>query len=246
MKLYFLAVSFLSVANAFSTTKSASSSSRTGLFAAADQKLKDLVAQQKADAAMPKESPQLFSDALVDDMKEILLILEKRVQDGPGAIDSAEVDIFASMTKNVLEEMKAKEYERLEDAKSPGPAAVTLVPEPAVVVAPAPATAPAPAPVAAAPAAVQKEEPKKESMEDGPDYDPQGGQGSLAKGTRNTYIIPGMDEMSSDEYRLALQQTLIDQQAERKKAGVYGNRNTWNYLNNLSGDSGVLKDPLED
>jgi hypothetical protein len=243
MKIYFLAVSFLSVANAFSTTKSASLSSRTALFAAADQKLKDLVAQQKADAAMPKESPQLFSDALVDDMKEILLILEKRVQDGPGAVDSAEVDRFASMTKNILEEMKEKEYERLEDAKSPAPAAVAPAPEPAAVAAPAPA----PAPVAAAPAAVQKEEPKKESMEDGPDYDPNGGQGSLAKGTRNTYIIPGMDEMSSDEYRLALQQTLIDQQAERKKAGSYGNRNTWDYLNNLSGDTGVLKrDPLEE
>jgi len=92
--------------------------------------------------------------------------------------------------------------------------------------------------------------PKPDSdNEDGPAYDPAGGQGSLAKGTRNTYVIPNMNEMSPEEYQKALQQSIIDEQAERrKKIGAgYGNRATWDYLNNLSGESGLLrKDELED
>ena len=47
--------------------------------------------------------------------------------------------------------------------------------------------------------------------------------------------------MSPDEYRKALQQSIIDRQSERKKSGRYGNMQTWDYLNNLTGESGVLK-----
>ena len=82
---------------------------------------------------------------------------------------------------------------------------------------------------------------------EGPGYSPAGGQGSIPKDTTNTYIIPGMDAMSPEEYQAALQKSIIDRQAKRKETGLYGNRNTWDYLNNLSGDTGVLKkDPLED
>ena len=34
----------------------------------------------------------------------------------------------------------------------------------------------------------------------------------LAKGTTNTYIIPGMDEMSAEEYRDKLQETVSARQ----------------------------------
>ena len=34
----------------------------------------------------------------------------------------------------------------------------------------------------------------------------------LAKGTTNTYLIPGMDEMSAEEYRDNLQKTIIARQ----------------------------------
>jgi hypothetical protein len=76
--------------------------------------------------------------------------------------------------------------------------------------------------------------------EEGPEYDGTGGMG-LAKGTANTYIIPGMDEMSPEEYRAALQKSVSDRQANRHKNGVTGNRATWDYLQHLSGESGVLK-----
>ena len=51
--------------------------------------------------------------------------------------------------------------------------------------------------------------------------------------TVNTYIIPGMDEMTTEEYRAALQQSLIDRQSRRKQSGVTGNRATWDYLKQL-------------
>ena len=84
-----------------------------------------------------------------------------------------------------------------------------------------------------------------EDNEDGPAYDPSGGQGSLAKGTTNTYVIDRMDEMSPEEYQKALQETISKRQEERRKqlmkTGGYGNRASWDYLNNLTGESGQLR-----
>ena len=68
--------------------------------------------------------------------------------------------------------------------------------------------------------------------EEGSAYDGTGGMG-LAKGTTNTYVIPGMDEMTGEEYRKALQESVIARQSSRKKGGVTGNRNSNNYLDNL-------------
>jgi len=44
--------------------------------------------------------------------------------------------------------------------------------------------------------------------EEGEEYDGTGGLG-LAKGTVNTYVLPGMDEMTGEEYRAALQASVI-------------------------------------
>jgi hypothetical protein len=71
-------------------------------------------------------------------------------------------------------------------------------------------------------------------MDEGPAYDGTGGMG-LAKGTANTYNIPGMDEMSPEEYRKALQKSVSDRQTRRRESreGVVGNRAALQYLDQL-------------
>lgn len=256
MKIHFLSLSLLSAAGAFTTNNRISSSvgkatiqSNVLLFAEGESSTekkkplsaKELVAQQRAKSGLPDpdEHPKLFSDELLDDMKEILLILEKRIQDGPGSIDSVEVDNFVGMSKNVLTEMKQKEYDRLEDAKSPSAGSSTAASSTATAVV---GESPSQASASVAPAATEFPPDDPEHNEDGPAYDPKGGSGSLAKGTVNTYVIPGMDEMSPEEYQKALQKSISDRQAQRRKNVRTGNRNTWDYLNNLSGERGQLKD----
>lgn len=112
---------------------------------------------------------------------------------------------------------------------------------------PAPRTAPTPAPPAPTPAASmnpagggetrqvrQNTEVTDTSLDEGPAYDGSGGMG-LAKGTANTYIIPGMDEMSPEEYRKALQKSVSDRQSRRhdNRQGVVGNRAALQYLDTL-------------
>ena len=52
-----------------------------------------------------------------------------------------------------------------------------------------------------------------------------------------------MDSMSPEEYQAAIQASVSARQAKRKESGVYGNRWTNDYLNNLSGKTsgGMLK-----
>ena len=240
MKLYILSLALFSLADAFSTKPLSP---------------KDILAQQRAKSGLPDPDthPKLYSDELLDDMKEVLLLLEKRVKGGQGSISSDEVESFVTMSNNILVEMKQKEYERLEDASSPSPAPAPAPTPTASAVASATEVSTVtetPAVANSAPLSLDStDEASTEynAEEEGPAYSPAGGQGSIPKDTTNTYIIPGMDAMSPEEYQTALQQSIIDRQSERKKSGVYGNRYTWDYLNNLSGDSGVLKkDPLED
>lgn len=72
------------------------------------------------------------------------------------------------------------------------------------------------------------------SQDEGPAYDGSGAMG-LAKGTANTYIIPGMDEMSPEEYRVALQKSVSDRQSKRHegRGGMVGNRAAHQYLDSL-------------
>jgi hypothetical protein len=85
------------------------------------------------------------------------------------------------------------------------------------------------------------------SNDDGPAYDGQGGFG-LARGTRNTYVIPGMDEMSPEEYRQKLQESISARQAKRReeaiKSGVIGNRSSNGYLETL-GQQGENDDEFD-
>ena len=182
-------------------------------------------------APQEEEAPKLFSDSIYDDIQQALLTLEKRVKEGPGSLSMLEVEELCAQTSRIVAEMKQFEAERVGGL---GSAKVPATPPP---------SSPFPPAVSAAHVDVEVVKPKQSmdiSEDEGPAYDGTGGLG-MAKGTRNTYVIPGMDEMSPEEYQKALQQSITDRQQVRKGAGNYGNRATWDYLNNLSGDKGVLR-----
>jgi len=67
------------------------------------------------------------------------------------------------------------------------------------------------------------------SLDEGPAYTGKGGMG-LASGTKNTYVIEGMDEMSPEEYREALQGSISARQDKRRETGTFGNMSSENYL----------------
>ena len=70
------------------------------------------------------------------------------------------------------------------------------------------------------------------NSEEGREYDGKGGMG-LANGTTNTWVIPGMDEMTGEEYRKALQESVSDRQSRRKAGDIVGNMQSNNYLDSL-------------
>ena len=168
----------------------------------------------------------------------MLLTLEKRAKEGSGSLSLLEAEEFSIMGSRVLKDMKEKDAERVSGTSSLNTGTAKAATSSSPLSTPPP-------PVQAVPSEQPVETLKSKrvtdtSDEEGPAYDGTGGLG-LAKGTVNTYVIPGMDEMSPEEYQQALQESIIHRQAERKKAGRYGNRSSWDYLNALSGESGVLK-----
>ena len=86
---------------------------------------------------------------------------------------------------------------------------VAEIPSPAATVAP-----PAPEPVAAVADAPNAQLVPDWRDDKEPDKDWIGF--GLAQGTTNTYAIPGMDEMSPEEYREALQKTVSARQVRNK------------------------------
>jgi hypothetical protein len=179
-------------------------------------------------------APKIFSDSLYGDMQQTLLILEKRIAQGPGSLSLLEVEELTGQTHRIATEMRVFEANRV----------LTLG---SAEVRPQMAT-PAMAPASLVPGAeiVKSKEIVDRSEDEGPAYDGSGGFG-MPKGTRNTYVIPGMDEMSPEEYQAALQRSVLEQQQARKRNGITtGNRATWDYLNNLTGQSGALKNDRED
>lgn len=221
----------------------------TLLYETASLSAADEAAQRAAASAAamkPVPQPKLFEDDLLEDMRQCLLKLERRVQEGPGSVSVLEVEEFQFATRRILDEMKVNEHNRpkpapafpLEETAAPPAAAAAVVEASEVAVAADPA------------AAVETTKPKvmDTSMDESPAYEGVGGMG-LAKGTANTYVIPGMDEMSGEEYRAALQRTISDRQARRvKESGEYGNVRSNDYLNTLGGAGSAKKrwDPKGD
>lgn len=186
-----------------------------------------ILAKARAAVGMPTEpeAPKMefpFEESLMSDFEVILKILEKRVTNGPGSLTREEVSQFEDISTRLIIEMD--EVNELRGVQSVGRTTATTTPS---------ASTPAPP----SPPVLQREtNPIRDISNDdeGPAFDGKGGFG-LARGTTNTYIIPGMDEMSPEEYRAALQQTVIDRQKRRYdgKGGVVGNRAAHDYLSNL-------------
>jgi len=208
-----------------------------------------------------EEEPDfLFDDDLLDDMKQCLVTLEKRVKEGPGCLTVEEIQGMADASARILKDMNVN---TVIEQKQPSPPAASLAPPPppAVSIAPpspqevsstgvvadnfdqdtnvvtpysgAPATID-PTTSSSAPEAADGQVFTETSDEEGKPYDGKGGMG-LAAGTRNTYLIPGMDEMSPEEYRAALQQSVSDRQRQRRgnRDGLIGNRSALQYLDQL-------------
>lgn len=232
----------------------------------------DIINRARAKVGLPVDEPTepLYSDDLLDDMQNCLLKLEKRVKDGPGALNQDEVLAFESAMDRIINDMNEK-LANGDDRKATQSSANSAPPStPRTGASPTQSTDaaslkpthnPAPlydedviyektsssaqSPVFEAPGKTeahdlvdkvfQNPQPKKvvdTSEDDGPAYDGTGGMG-LAKGTRNTYVIAGMDEMTPEQYREALQKSVSDRQARRRKMGIVGNQASGNYLDNL-------------
>ena len=195
------------------------------------QKQRELDAQELAAAP-----PMLFDEDMLVDMQAALLLLEERVTGGPGALSMQQVDQLAAQLHKIRTEMKENEHQR---PTKPIPTTIAAPPVAPVGLPPPPSSVPPSRPVAnvdSAPRVIDIDTPSEE----GEAYNGRGGMGQAAD-TVNTYIIPGMDEMTAEEYRDALQASVIARQQKRKGSGVTGNRASWDYLNSLTGETGVLK-----
>ena len=248
------AISTLFRSSASSSNKSDSDGNTSAAAAATTQKPRrkplspdEILKQQREKQGLGgDEEIKIFDDDMLDKMQQILLILEKRAKEGPGSLSASEVDGFVSLTQTVVDEMNAHENNnRLKDA-TPPPAS-PAVPDPVVATASVTAavqTAPQ-APPAQAPSKTTQTDLSEDAEEYGPAYDGTGGMG-MARGTRNTYVIEGMDEMSPEEYQKALQDSIKQRQQERTTSSrLYGNRATWDYLSSLNAGGGALKEGEE-
>jgi hypothetical protein len=203
----------------------------------------DTIAKARKAAGLPveEEAPQLFTDSLLEDMRASLLLLERRVKEGPGSLSPADVDYFQAATDRIYADMRAQAA-NLSNRANPGERVAELAANPPPGVELVYEDAP-PAQVSAATSVTKAvQQVLDTSNDEGPAYTGKGGMG-LASGTTNTYIIDGMDEMSPEEYQKALQESISSRQRNRHKTGIYGNRATWNYLNQLNGDqhASILK-----
>lgn len=230
------------------TSAVTSSSSSTQLHALT---AKDILARARKavgraeDEDADDEPPKIFEDDLLEDMQTSLLTLEKRVKKGPRSLDQDEVRNLEGMLNRIINEMKnfsqngGEIPSKAQKSTSASAAVATRTPNVTNTQGMSPLVTPRNAgpggkakpllenlPAASGPRVVEHNE------EEGEEYKGVGGLG-LAKGTTNTYVIPGMDEMTGEEYRDALQRSVIERQARRRGSGLVGNRSSQNYLDNL-------------
>lgn len=203
--------------------------------AMSDAPMRDIVSRiqqqkQQLQEEMDPPAPKLFSDDLLEDMQQVLLLLETRVKNGPGTLSATQLQDFNTRTQRILVDMKNGGSQQSNQIVESKPAMSTP-----------PSPPPAPAADASAPQQVKWSTILEDPKDFQEDYSPTGGSGSLAKGTANTYIIPGMDAMTPEEYQQALQQSIIDRQSRRKASGAYGNLAAQSYLTNLGTKAGMLK-----
>ena len=192
--------------------------------------------------AIGKEEPvsdeeKKFDDDILEDFRAVLQFLENRAKRGPGSFSMQEMTDFEKSSSRLLQDMKEKYGNNQDDSlQAENPQMSASV----VAMAPPPPPPPMPSMLAAAKQEIQNHSHKKDdkdvdiSNDEGPAYDGKGGMG-LASGTTNTYIIPGMDEMTGEEYRKALQASVSARQEQRRtqNRGLVGNRAAHSYLEQL-------------
>lgn len=203
-----------------------------------------------------------FDDDILEDMKNSLFFLENRVKNGPGSFSKDELIQFQAASSRIIDEMSAKYKE--EQTQEPAAPKQEATPVPPAAVEPPPPPPPMPSllqnaksgqkemlqkrqqeqkqlAVDTTPSPIVEEEVEEEvsnvmdtSNDEAPAYTGKGGMG-LANGTTNTWNIPGMDEMTGEEYRKALQESVSQRQEERRKKlnGAIGNSAVKSYLDNL-------------
>ena len=233
------------VSNDFVTSRAAASAALR--MAVADDKPKkklsvaDIMAggNKKAEQDGPGEvnASDNFSEGILADMQSCLQTLEKRAKEGPGSLSMAEVTDLETAMGRIVSDMDLKlqqgassaadavvdtdastDVAKVSNVSETKPAAETMTK----------ATTPPP------PAATQEDEDEEIIDTSNDEWDGKGGLG-MAKGTRSTYVIPGMEEMTGEEYRKALQKSVSDRQEQRRqsRSGVVGNRAAHDYLNDL-------------
>lgn len=164
-----------------------------------------------------EEVVKVFDDETYSAIQRSVDILQRRIDAGPGSLSVSDIETIEKCTNVVVNEMKEKFASSVTIDAPVAPAATVSVPAPAPVSIPVSSTGD-----------------EDYNPEEGEKYDGTGGMG-LAKGTANTYIIPGMDEMTGEEYRKALQASVTARQTQRYKnrGGIVGNRAAHDYLSTL-------------
>ncbi|GMH66663.1 hypothetical protein TrST_g10713 [Triparma strigata] len=196
----------------------------------------DIIAKARKAAGVatedePSGPPQIFDDETHDSIQRTLDLIAKRVTEG--SLSREETFDFIESSNSIIMDLNERMNAPAASAPPPPPVSAPVASAPP----PPPATPPPPPPAPPAPPATEPTTVSKFDIEtDDDEY--QGGGMGMASGTRNTYMIPGMEAMSPEEYRLALQKNVIAQQNERRiaNAGVVGNRAAMSYLDHLNGN----------
>jgi hypothetical protein len=197
--------------------------------------------QQMELSSMEQEKPpMIFDQEIVDEINAAYITLEKRTQQGPGSLARYEMQELELRLHKIMHEMRANEH--LRRIKPPTTSREEL--GGATVIAASRYNNPMSMASRESPIDSRSWSSDSDTSEDeGPRYDGFGGMGQ-PRGTVNTYVIPGMDEMSKDEYMKALQDQISNVQNERRRSGLAGNRSSRDYLKSLS-NPGVLNQNVD-
>jgi hypothetical protein len=184
----------------------------------------------------------LFDEVMLQDMQTAIMLLDQRAIEGPGSLSMSDIDQLEGLLQKILHEMRINQHLK--------PQRPSLVSATASAVSSSSSSSGggggssnsnAPAlpveTVGAAPKVIDMDTPEDEGTSFGSTG---GGMGQAAE-TTNTYILPGMDQMTAAEYQYELQKAVIAKQNVRRQTLTTGNRSSWDYMNQLTGESGVLK-----
>lgn len=157
--------------------------------------------------------PKIFEDSIYADIASAYSILDKRIKEGPGSLTARELSNLEVQLGRISNEMKANQNNR-----PPKPSASTNDTM----------SAPSETSVSAVQASVADATAPEHQGPNGFD-----GKYGVPVGTTNTYAIDGMEEMTPEEYQVAIQEAVSARQRQRRASGVVGNKSSQNYLDAL-------------